>query len=156
MKHLNVKPFRQSPNYCGPACLKMVLEYYGIHKSEKELVKLTKCTKSRGTNAENIILAAKKSGLSGSIKDYSTFNDIISLLKKDIPVIVDWFSHDEGHYSVVVGLDENNIYLQDPELGHIRALTRKNFMTVWFDFDEEYIKSKKDIILRRIIIIKKL
>jgi predicted double-glycine peptidase len=131
----------------------MVLEYYGINKSEKELVRLTKCTKSDGTTARDIILAAKKLGMNGSIKDYSTLEDIEAELKKRIPVIVDWFSHDEGHYSVIIGLDKGNIYMQDPELGHLRKMKRKAFMTVWFDFDVEYIKSRKDIIIRRMIII---
>ena len=153
MKFLDVKPFNQSPSYCGPSSLKMVLEYYGIDKSEKELVRLTNCTKSLGTTAKNIVNSAKKLGMKASFKDYSTINDIEVKLKKRIPVIVDWFSHDEGHYSVIVGFDKENIYMQDPELGHIRMMKRKTFMTVWFDFDGEFLKSRKDLIIRRMIIV---
>ena len=40
----------------------------------------------------------------------------------------------DGHYSVVCGLDDKNIYLQDPEIGSMRKLDREDFMTVWFDF----------------------
>jgi len=34
---LKVKPFRQTVGYCGPATLKMVLDYWGVNKTEKEL-----------------------------------------------------------------------------------------------------------------------
>ena len=80
---------------------------------------------------------------------------------KKIPVIVNWISRGrvdypesetpDGHYSVVVGLDQNNIYLQDPELGHLRTLSRYDFMWVWFDFAGDYITSWDD--LRQLIAI---
>jgi ABC-type bacteriocin/lantibiotic exporter with double-glycine peptidase domain len=154
IKLLSVKPFKQVPRRCGPASLKMVLEYYGIMKSEGELTKLTKCNKS-GTRTENIVLAAKRFGMDAYVKDNSSIKEISILLKKGIPVIIDWFSQDEGHYSVVVGIDAKNIYLQDPELGKARKLDKKTFMRVWFDFEGEYLKSSKELIIRRIIVINK-
>ena len=39
---LNVKPYREKPEYCGPASLKMVLGYYGIEKTEDELANLAR------------------------------------------------------------------------------------------------------------------
>jgi len=51
-------------------------------------------------------------------------------------------------------LDNNNIYLQDPEIGKIRKLKRDDFMRVWFDFKGEYIK-QKELIIRQIIVIHK-
>jgi predicted double-glycine peptidase len=82
-------------------------------------------------------------------------SDLQKLLKKGIPAIVDWFSTDEGHYSVAVGVDKSNIYLQDPELGRIRKMKREDFQRVWFDFPGDCIKSKKDLIVRRMIVIYK-
>ena len=42
-KLLKVKSFQEKlgVSYCGPASLKMVLEYYGIEKTEKELARLS-------------------------------------------------------------------------------------------------------------------
>jgi predicted double-glycine peptidase len=99
--------------------------------------------------------AARLYGFKTSLKDRASFQDIKTNLDKKIPVIVDWFSTDEGHYSVVVGLDKKNIYLQDPELGHLRTMDRTTFFRVWFDFDTEFIKTKNDLILRRMIVIYK-
>ena len=140
---------------CGPASLKMILEYFGVEKSEKELGRLTYCVLSRGTKAENIVSTAKRLGFNALIKDRANFNDIKKYLAQEIPVIVDWFSKDEGHYSVAVGIDKKNIYLQDPEIGGIRKLPIEIFQRVWFDFPGKFIKSKDVLILRRLIVIRK-
>jgi ABC-type bacteriocin/lantibiotic exporter with double-glycine peptidase domain len=152
---LKVSSFRQKPGYCGPASLKMVLSYFGVEKGEMSLVRLSKCSKDKGATSENLLKAAKKLGFKGFIKDYSDFKDIKRFLKKKIPVIVDWFSIEEGHYSVVVRVDGKKIYLQDPELGRLKVMNLKEFKTVWFDFPGPFLKSRKDLIIRRMLVIYK-
>lgn len=151
---LKVKHFKQTADFCGPASLKMVLDYFGIQKSEKELVKLSGATKSGGVEGEGLLKATKKLGFRGFIKDFSEISDIKKyVLEKKIPVIVDWFSDDEGHYSVVVGIDNKNIYLQDPEFSKTRVLKLQTFKRVWFDFPGKFLRTKSGIIIRRLIII---
>ncbi|MCX6765192.1 MAG: hypothetical protein NT148_01485, partial [Candidatus Nealsonbacteria bacterium] len=58
----------------------------------------------------------------------------------------------DGHYSVVIGLDDKFIYLQDPEIGRMRKIKRYDFMRVWFDFKGDYIKPN-ELIIRQIIVI---
>lgn len=153
---LNVKPFRQKPGYCGPASLKMVLSYFGTEKSENELVKLSGCKKDKGVEANGLLKAAKKLGFKGFIKDFSNIEDIKKfVIDKKILIIVDWFSGDDGHYSVVVGINKKNIYLQDPELGRLRIMKLVDFERVWFDFSGPFLRSKNDLIIRRMIVIKK-
>ncbi len=166
MKILNVKPFQETlrKEYCGPASLKIVLDYYGIKKSEKELARLCKVNKDLGTSAEKILSAARKMGLKTAVKNNSTFSDIERWINKNVPVIVNWFTRGrrnysdsdiaDGHYSVVVGLDSKFIYLQDPEIGKIRKLTRDDFQKVWFDFSGRYI-NEKNLIIRQIMAIRK-
>src|SRR3989344_8369402 len=153
---LEVKPFMQRAGLCGPACLKMVLNYYKIRQSERELARLSGCTPSKGVDANGLLKATKKLGLKGFVKDFSDLRDIkYYVSKKKIPVIVDWFSADDGHYSVVVDIDKSNIYLLDPDLGHIIALTLKTFKRVWFDFPGDFISSKNKLVIRRMIVIHK-
>ncbi len=47
---LDVKPFQETLNadMCGPASLKIVLEYYGTTKSEEELAKIAGHKKKLG------------------------------------------------------------------------------------------------------------
>ncbi len=150
---LKVKPFSQSSGLCGPASLKMVLEYFGVKKSEKELAKLSKAHPHHGTSAKNLVLAAKKLGFKSFYKDFSNLKEIKKYLDKKIPVIVDWWSLDDGHYSVVAGLDKKFIYLQDPELGKINKIDLVTFQRVWFDFEGEMLKKSQDIFVRRMIVI---
>jgi len=165
-KMLNVKPFQETLNFsmCGPASLKIVLGYYGLEKSEKELAKLCQHDKNLGVDDEKIKKAAESLGFKVSVKNNSRFKDIEKWLDKKVPVIVNWFTKGrqdysesevaDGHYSVVVGLDNKYIYLQDPEIGKIRKIKRYDFMKVWFDFNGEYIKPN-ELIIRQIIAIYK-
>lgn len=148
---LKLKPFRQKIGFCGPATLKMVLNYFGLEKTEQELAQATGCTKEKGIEADKIVAAAKQFGLKAQIKDNASFDDVKKYLNKKIPPIVDWFYKDDGHYSVVVDLDKENIYLLDPSIGHLRAVRLKKFYRIWFDFPGPYIKTKNDLILRRLI-----
>ena len=161
---LDVKPFQETLNsdMCGPASLKIVLEYYGINKSEDELSQLCKFKKGLGVDDKGIKSATEKLGLKAVIKNNSSFKDIEKWLKKEVPVIVDWFTRGrtdyrdssvaDGHYSVVMGLDDSFIYLQDPELGTMRKIKRDDFMRVWFDFKGEHLKPN-ELIIRQIIAI---
>lgn len=144
--------------------MKIVLDYYGVEKSEKELAKLCKVDKSLGTDDKSIKRVAEQLGCKVVIKNNSSFKDIEKWLDKKVPVIVDWFTKgrqdysesevSDGHYSVVAGLDDKYIYLQDPEIGRIRKLKKNDFMRVWFDFKGEYIKPS-ELIIRQIIAIYK-
>ncbi len=146
---------------CGPASLKIVLGYYGIGKSEQELSELVG-KDDQGTTDRGLARAAESLGLRADIKNESSFEEIEGWLSKGVPVIVNWFTRGrsdyldsevaDGHYSVVVGLDEQNIYLQDPEIGKLRTIARDDFMRVWFDFSGETIKPD-ELLLRQIIAI---
>ncbi len=163
---LDVKPFQEtlSADMCGPASLKIVLDYYGIEKSEDELAKLCRLKKGLGIDDKGIKTVAEKLSFKIKIKNNSSFKDIKNWLKKDVPVIVDWFTKGrndypesetaDGHYSVVMGLDDKFIYLQDPELGAMRKIERNDFMRVWFDFKGQYLKPN-ELIIRQIIAIYK-
>lgn len=168
---LPISPIGQLPGHCGPASLRMVLHYYGIYPSDKELASRAKASTSKGTSPPNMVKAARSYGLNAKWIQNSSFAQINSFLKKKIPVIVDWYAVDDenvvhntylggdsigppdGHYCVVVGLDSKNIFLADPEYVKIRKVSRKIFYQNWFDFSADFIRTKKDLHLRGIIII---
>lgn len=166
IKLLPVKPFQETlgGGYCGPASLKMVLEYFGESYTEKEIAKRCHRDPDLGTSDSDLAKAAQAYGFEAIIKNNASFVDIERWLKKGVPVIVNWFTRGrsdygdsdvpDGHYSVVVGLNGKNIYLQDPEIGKIRKINRDDFLGVWFDFTGRYIKAG-ELIIRQIIAIYK-
>ena len=163
MELLPVKSFQETlhAGMCGPASLKMIFDYYGVEKTEAELALLCGTTKELGTNDAGLKKAAESLGFTVEIKNNSSFEDIQTWLDKKVPVIVDWFTRGgneseiaDGHYSVVIGLDREYIYLQDPEIGGSRKIAREDFMKVWFDFSGEYIAAD-ELIIRQLIAIYK-
>jgi ABC-type bacteriocin/lantibiotic exporter with double-glycine peptidase domain len=164
---LPVQPFQETlrASMCGPASLKMVLAYYGVEHTEQELAELCRTDFDLGTSAEALEKAAESLGFTVEIKNNSSFEDIQSWLDRKVPVIVNWFTRGrtdypesavpDGHLSVVVGLDDHYIYLQDPEIGNLRQLARDDFMKVWFDFPGNYITTGDDMIIRQLIAIYK-
>ncbi len=148
-----MKPFRETPGLCGSASLKMVLDYWGVRVSEAETVRKAGASKEKGTTKEGLLKAAKHFGFRVSSKEKSSLADLKYFIKRKIPVIVDWFSEDEGHYSIVVGLDKKNIWLMDPELPGKRKMSREKFLRVWFDFPGKFIKNPKDLILRLMLVV---
>src|SRR3989344_3959329 len=121
---LDIKLMRQTTSYCGPFCLKMVI-------------------------------AARHFGFDATYKENSNLKELCRLVVNErIPVIIDWFDNNDGHYSIVVGLDNKNIYFVDSDGGHHKKMTLKTFMRVWFDFTGSYMKSAGDLRLRSIIVIR--
>jgi ABC-type bacteriocin/lantibiotic exporter with double-glycine peptidase domain len=161
---LPVKPFQETlhQSMCGPASLKMVFDYYGIEKSEAQIAKMCNVDENLGTDDKTLKQVAEELGFKVEIKNNSAFEDIQGWLDKKVPVMVNWFTRGradykdsevaDGHYSVVVGLDDEFIYIQDPEIGKLRKIVRDDFMKVWFDFTGEYIKPD-ELIVRQLIAI---
>jgi len=138
--------FRQSrPGYCGPAALLSVLRFYGLGISEHELVRRCRATIDKGTNHKNIIRGLRSLGWHGFWKENGTISELRYFIKQNKPVVVDWFAEDDGHYSVVIGLDRKFIYLADPEEGKKRKILISKFKKIWFDFEGDSLKEAKKI-----------
>lgn len=156
---IKLKPFRQTPGFCGPVSLKMVLDYYGVSVPETEIAKVAGATREKGTSIEGLVKAAKHFGFRAFVKEKSTLGDLRYYIKREIPVIVDWFFENDGHYSVVVDIDKKNIVLMDPTLRKVfiyvrrRKFSTEEFLRIWFDFPGDFIKDPKDLILRLMLVV---
>jgi len=152
---LDIKLMRQTTSYCGPFCLKMVFDYYGYVIDLENIAKIAKTTIEHGTSPVNMVIAARHFGFDATYKENSNLKELCRLVVNErIPVIIDWFDNNDGHYSIVVGLDNKNIYFVDSDGGHHKKMTLKTFMRVWFDFTGSYMKSAGDLRLRSIIVIR--
>ncbi len=156
---IKLKPFRETPGLCGPASLKMVLDYYGVSVSEQELARLSGSFGEKGTSVSGLVKAAKHFGFKAFLKKNSSLKDLEYFVNKKIPVIVDWFNEDDGHYSVVVDINKKEVVLMDPALRKIliyirrKVFSRETFFRIWFDFPGDHIKSPKDLVLRLMLVV---
>lgn len=150
-----IKPIRQKPSHCGPACLEMVLSYYGKKITQQQIAKHAGTTHAQGTPPHSLVKEAQRHGCIANYIQEGTHAQLHRwVMRERIPVIVDWFSVDDGHYSVCVHLTKKNIWLADPEYGKIRRMDWNTFYRNWFDFTGNYLRKKNDIRLRGMIIIR--
>jgi len=143
----DVPDTRQSADYsCGAAALQAVLDYWGMDIEEDKLIKMLKTSHDYGTNEKDIVRVASKMGLKAEFKDNISQEELERSIHEGIPVIVNcqaWRSSrssnkswaDEwknGHYMVVIGIDESKVYLEDPYiLGSRGYIPRKEFEERW-------------------------
>lgn len=155
---IKIKPLKQTESFCGPCCLKMIFDYYGLNVSISEIAKIANTVVSKGnlgTSPSNMVKSAEHFGFNVRYKENSTLKDIEKFVRSRAPVIINWFSQDEGHYSVVVGIDKKNIYFIDPEYGKVVKMGLAKFQKIWFDYSGDYVKNKKDFRIRPLIIMTK-
>lgn len=134
MHYLEVPYFKQDTGYtCGPASLQMVFGFYGIHESEGRLTEELKPDEDNGTDHQAMIDLVLERGFNCYVNDRSTLQEVEYLLKYRVPVVVQYIesSHDEDHYSVVIGLTDASIVLNDPWNGERLHISHKNFLDRW-------------------------
>jgi ABC-type bacteriocin/lantibiotic exporter with double-glycine peptidase domain len=140
---IKLKSYQQKkPSFCGPAVLKIVMDYYGVFAEEEELAKLANTHETWGTSIDGMVSAAKHFGFDVFYKEDASINDLKNyVLEKNQPVIVRWFFEDTGHYSIVADITGKNIVMADP-LSKIFSLAKKRiipiekFSKIWFDLAE--------------------
>lgn len=144
----------QSKGLCGPACLRAVLLYYGIDKSLEELAVLTGADPEDGTPSDGLVAAAVGLGFQAFRQSDASLGDLYSWASRGVPVIVDWFSTDKGHYSVVKALQGGNVLLMDPELGAERAMPSDAFERVWFNFEQPPVEAHRGLQHHQLIVVR--
>jgi predicted double-glycine peptidase len=140
---------QQSTDYtCGPASLQSVLAYYGEEWREDTLAREVKSDPEEGTNYREIVRFARSKGLTAEAREGMTIDDLTQAVKERRPVIVAiqaWGDHQEkytedwedGHYCVVVGIDDGNVYLMDPStIGNYTFIPIRQFLARWHDAEK--------------------
>ncbi len=116
---LNVPHFRQEFNYsCVPACVRMVLAYFGMRHTEQELRDLLE-TDTHGTKVRNL-LALRSLGIDVQLAP-SNLNSLREVITSGTAPIIfietgslPYWTVDCEHTAVFVSGDEAIAYLNDP------------------------------------------
>jgi predicted double-glycine peptidase len=157
---LTVPDVRQDTDYsCGASALQAVLAYWGIDVRESTLIKALRTDPKNGTRPEEIIRVARDYGLRAEIREGIGIPDLRRAWQNEIPVIVDiqaWQDNpnvkpvwendwEDGHYVVVIGIDERNIYVEDPSLlGSRGVIPQTEFLKRWHDYEGEPPYNSRD------------
>jgi predicted double-glycine peptidase len=159
---INLNPIRQSRGFCGPACFKMVMDHFGIRHPQMYWARLTamkmmngKVVRDEGCSDDKFVKTAKRMGFKGFCQDNSSIVELRKFVMDGIPVIVNWFSPEEGaHFSVIVGFEKDSVVLADPHFGEFRKHKISWFEERWFDHMPYPIKDLKQFYwVRRICLV---
>ena len=155
---LAVPDTRQSTTYsCGASALQAVLMYWGREYLETELMERLHTDPDNGTNPRDIVRVASEEGLRAELADHQTLDDLKAAVDAGHPVIIAcqaWREGDDlqkpwsevwdsGHYMVVIGMDDRNVFFEDPSmLGSRGIIPRAEFEERWHDVDDRpYVQS---------------
>ena len=118
---------------CGAASMRMVLESFGIKRSEKQLIKLLKTNKVVGTWEFELPKLAERYKLDYVVERNGTVDDLREFVKEGFVIIVCYYiiQEREAHYAVLINIDDENVYLNDPWFGANHILQREYFEKVW-------------------------
>jgi predicted double-glycine peptidase len=138
---------RQVTEYsCGACALQAVLSYWGTHVDEQELMKLLHTTPEEGTYPEDIVRGARALGFEAEAKSNLTLEDVERFTAAGSPMLAvaqvwrseskspgaaqdDW---DNGHWIVILGVDKDYVYFQDPYARMGKAfIPRQAFEAHW-------------------------
>lgn len=131
---------------CLPACIQMVLAYQGIIYSQTELSRLLGTHPLAGTPHSRIV-RLRSLNLRVAYQKATGLNDLSRWLARELPVITfvqarelphwqgQWFQH----AVVVVGVEENVVYLLDPAAtAAVIATPGDDFLLAWEEMDLAY------------------
>lgn len=108
---------------CGPTCLRIICQYYGLQYSADELRKLSYKTRI-GSNLMGLSEAAEQIGFRTT-----GFKIDIGSLKEEnpTPFIAHW---QQRHFIVVYKIEKGKVYVSDPAYGKI-TFTETEFLKGW-------------------------
>ncbi|MEM6684665.1 MAG: cysteine peptidase family C39 domain-containing protein [Bacteroidota bacterium] len=122
------KPFplylQKTPGECGPACLKMMSDFFGSDYSFETLALISEMHPYTGTSMGDIADAASMIGLHNiAVKiDYQTLLDEVPY-----PAMLHWDGH---HFLVVYKMDKDSVWLADPAKGYV-TYSKEEFTPHW-------------------------
>ena len=133
MQLLNYAYKQKNDWTCGPAVVRIILDYYGIEATVAELVKQLRTTRS-GTTHKQILRLFRKKGLKFIAKENASISNLKKYTKNHW-VIVAYRIPFQGdyHYSIVKNINSKKIIFHDTWFGSNHGYTLKNFHKNWRD-----------------------
>ncbi len=132
--------------YCLPACVQMVLDFYGQTRRQAEIARTLGIRAGFGVPASNIVKLRIRS-IEPQYVVGGTFERLQFWLQQGIPVIAfvqagelpQWQGRRAQHAALLVGVDRHDVHLHDPALkdGPI-TVSIDDFLLAWQEMDNRY------------------
>jgi ABC-type bacteriocin/lantibiotic exporter with double-glycine peptidase domain len=134
---VDLTPFQQETDYtCLPACIRIVLDFWGVSRTEQEIAQVCRANVA-GTLLREAIAGVQQLGFHALRLDNGTFDDLTGYLSQGLPVIVGlaaavlYPQGSGGHAVVVCGMEQNEVLYVDPISGTEERLDTARFMRAW-------------------------
>lgn len=159
---MKIKPIKQrDSNACAPTCIEMVLNYFDIPNTVKNISEVTSYRKTGGMYNRQIVSALQTFGLKTTISINTSWEKLQESNSPDSVIIVSWMLDGYiGHVSVVEKVDQKFINLAEPTTGKILKIEKIKFLRLWLDYEKKeevpmYPESKSNIQLRWMVVVSK-
>jgi ABC-type bacteriocin/lantibiotic exporter with double-glycine peptidase domain len=122
---------QNTPQECGPTCLRIIFKYHGKEYSQLKLNKMTKVDSIDGTNLLSLNETAENLGYStrAVALDFTALSQALNS-----PCIAHW---ENNHFLVVYKIEGDKVYISDPATGLCTYDTAK-FCKGWLKNDADY------------------
>ena len=129
---------------CLLACIEMVTDFIGRRQSQQDLARLLGL--SIGGVPGSRVKRLEPLGFQVTYNIDATFDDLVELLQRGIPVIVlfrtvalEYWQLETDHAAVVIGIDNTTIYLNDPAFERAsQTCSRTAFEFAWSELDNRF------------------
>ncbi|MBI4032882.1 C39 family peptidase [Candidatus Berkelbacteria bacterium] len=140
--------YRTRPDYCGPAVIRALLRYWtGQELDEAAIAHELQTTHEAGTPPEALVTLLAHRGFQVELRQQCSLEDLRIALGHGRTVVIDFqawpetdhpadqpSSGDDGHYVILIGIDECYLYLMDPSLEHgYGYVAIEDFEPRWYD-----------------------
>jgi len=132
--------------YCFPACVQMALTHLDIFYSQQRLASKLGVIPGVGVPASHIHRLSSRS-ISTVYETEATVADLEQWLERSIPIIASiqtselayWHGQVTQHAVLVIGLDENAVYVLDPaQTSDVISVSIDEFMLAWDEIGFTY------------------
>ncbi len=162
LNHMKIQPIKQRDTIaCGPTCIEMVLKYFDIPHTARDISRVTNYKKEGGVYNKDVVAVLQHYGLKTKVFKNASWEKLTELNTKDSVIVVSWMLDGYiGHVSVVEKVDEKHIHLAEPTTGKILKIEKIKFLRLWLDYEAKpevpmYPETKVNIQLRWMCVVKK-
>jgi ABC-type bacteriocin/lantibiotic exporter with double-glycine peptidase domain len=157
---MKIKPIKQrDTSACAPTCIEMVLNFFSVPHTIKEIAKVTDYKREGGMSNAQVVDTLKKFGLGVKAKSNVSWDELKKLNIEDSVIVVSWMLHGYiGHVSVVDKVTDTHVFLAEPTTGKVSKIEKIKFLRLWWDFEDRdqdiwYPETKSDVQLRFAIVV---